>query len=727
MTDADIVASLSGAGRAFFGGFRRLRTVQREAATPIHAGRDTLVTSATASGKTEAILAPLVARLLSQDISRTGVVRLLVVAPTRALVNDLAARTEGPLARLGLSCGRQTSDQRQKGQRPFTLITTPESFDSMLVRDGCSAGGQFAGHLLAGVRAVFIDEAHLFEDTARGDQVCWLLGRLRRLRAFSAEAEAGDDGQLQVCAASATVADADALARRLLSREAVAVRVVGTREVDIFGPTGSEGWKPLRISDETATLNAILEMTPAEALHRNIERRLWQALSTRETGTMRKVLVFVPTRNLCDILSAHLSATLPHRRDIRVLAHHGSLDRSRREHAERTFATARDAVLVATTTLEVGVDIGDVDLVALVGAPPGTRSLLQRIGRAGRRIGRTRLLALPRTELERAAFASMLVSTRDGTLEPTHYAHRWSVFVQQAASFVAQNGKAGRRRTDLLELAKDVRPESPSRTAKDILDGLVQQGYLEVLRDRLFLGEPWTDVFDQGSGGMHANLDSSGSGIPVVDAGTGEVIATVAQRPQGDKGLALGGQVWDARYVDGEVLLTPRQPGLPRAGFRYATRSAPTGAEFAVHVQRGLGFQDADAPVVLLDENPVWLHFGGSAYETALLSLLPSLRPRAGLAGIAASGQTTVDQLCRTAAHENELISAVEAITESFQATLSPGPYHHLLPEPYRTSVTMNLFDVQRFKTWLASRRVWELTPTDGRTDVVRAALSDAV
>ena len=145
MTDVDIVHRMGAAGPAFFGSFRRLRAVQREAAEPIQAGRDTLITSATASGKTEAVLAPLVARLLAQDVTRTGVVRLLVVAPTRALVNDLAARIDGPLTRLGLSCGRQTSDHRDKARRPFALITTPESFDSMLVRDGVVVDGRLAG------------------------------------------------------------------------------------------------------------------------------------------------------------------------------------------------------------------------------------------------------------------------------------------------------------------------------------------------------------------------------------------------------------------------------------------------------------------------------------------------------------------------------------------------------------------------------------------------------
>lgn len=724
MTDVEIVHRMGAAGPAFLGSFRRLSAVQRKAAEPIQAGRDTLITSATASGKTEAVFAPLVARLLAQDATETAGVRLLVVAPTRALVNDLAARIDGPLTRLGLSCGRQTSDHRDKARRPFALITTPESFDSMLVRDGVVVDGRLAGHLLAGVRAVFIDEAHLFDSTPRGDQLCWLLGRLRRLRAFASGIDAADGGQLQICAASATVSDPDTLARQLLGPEASAVRAVGTRQVDIFGSSAATNWKPLQNDDTTVSLNGFLEVTSGAALDTNVERRLWQALSSEDAGTIRKILLFVPTRKLCDTLSAHLSAALPRRRDIQVLAHHGSLDRGRREHAEQTFATARDAVLVATTTLEVGVDIGDVDLVALVGAPPGTRSLLQRIGRAGRRIGRTRLLALPRTALERAAFASMLVSTRDGLLEPEHHARRWSVCVQQTASFVAQNGARGRSRADLLDLAQLVWPESPLRTAGEIVDGLVEQGYLEERRDRLFLGEPWADAFDKGSGGMHANLDSSAPGIPVVDAATGEVIATVAQAPHTNKGLALGGQVWDARHVHGEVLLTPRQPGQPREGFRYAARSAPTGAEFAVHVRRGLGFHDVDAPIVTLDDGPLWLHFGGSAYETALVKLFPSLRSRPGLAGLAVSGRLTADQLYRTAAQEKLLVDAMAAIAQSVEPTLSPGPYHRLLPESCRRRVTTDLFDMQRFRTWIANRHLWELPPDDRRLDEVRGALA---
>ena len=247
------------------------------------------------------------------------------------------------------------------------------------------------------------------------------------------------------------------------------------------------------------------------------------------------------------------------------------------------FATAHDAVLVATTTLEVGVDIGDVDLVALIGAPSSTRSLLQRIGRGGRETDRTRVLALPQTLIDQAALASMLISARDGDLESAGYARRWSVFVQQAASFVAQSGPRGRQRSDLFALVQDVWPDET--TATQIIDGLVENEQLTERLGRFTLGEAWADLFDRGGSGMHANFGSSGNALPVVDAGTGETIAHVAQ-PASNRLLALGGQRWQAKNVSGEILLTPKGVGKATDGFSYGARRGPTPYPWRAHPTR---------------------------------------------------------------------------------------------------------------------------------------------
>ena len=719
-SDRDLVRALGPVGAAFFGNFRTLRDVQRAAIPRILAGRDVLVASATASGKTEAVLAPLVARTLNHLPAQGRSTRMLLIAPTRALVNDLAARLDGPLGRLGLACGRQTSDHRDKSGRPFVLITTPESFDSMLVRDGRVEGGRVTDHLLAELAAVFVDEAHLFDGTARGDQLAWLMGRLRRVRRLNDDSDTDGRAGLQVCAGSATISDPEGLACRLLGPSAVAVRVPGTREIEVFSSSAASAWLRVEDSMDPVELRDRLDVVPAEDLAQAVERRVWRALSGVGEVRLRKALVFAPTRSLVDMLSAELAAMLVRRRAIRVLAHHGSLERAVREDAERGFAAARDAVLVATTTLEVGVDIGDVDLVVLIGAPPGTRSLLQRIGRAGRRTGGTRVLALPRTTVERAALASMLIAARDGRLEPERYARRWSVFVQQAASFVAQGRPVGRKRSHVVELAGDVWPEEESATADSIVEYLLDQERLVEKRGRLWLGDPWADLFDTGGRGMHANLDSTGVGVPAVDASTGEVIAFVAGPPTEREGLALGGQRWNMDIVGGEILLT-RGAGSVREGFRYAARRAPLRREYAVHVRRGLGMEEQDAPLIDLPCGLTWFHFGGAEYEVALRELFP-LRPIAALSGLAV-GVDSAGALSSTRldVSESGLRQVVDNRFIDLERVLAVGPYQNVLPDACRRNVVTALMDVPTFRRWLRSRRVWRMTSDDPRCEHMRA------
>ena len=721
--DRDIVASLGSVGNAFLGGFRELRDVQRVAIPPILSGRDVLVASATASGKTEAILAPLVARVLAEPQRRVDRIRILVLAPTRALVNDLTARIQDPLGRLGVTCGRQTSDQRDKYKNPFVLVTTPESLDSMLVRDARFEAGKVLDHRLAGVSSVFVDEAHLFDGTVRGDQLAWLVGRLRRLTTGREPREVSQT--LQLCAGTATVGDPSGLARRLLGPDSVVVRVDGVREIEVFRSSHAPDWMPLEPRVDVPTLRDRLGPAPTAGFGESAARRIWQAMCS-ESATMRKILVFVPTRSLCDSFASELLEALRRHREVDVVAHHGSLSRERRERAERRFASSRDVVMVATTTLEVGIDIGDVDMVVLVGAPPDTRSLLQRIGRAGRRIGRTRVLALPRTETERAALASLLLAGRDGVLEHRGYGRRWSVFVQQAASFVAQARPRGRQVSDLRDLANAVWPEEPAATAQTILENLVDAGLLvEAHRGRLALGPIWADVFDEGGRGMHANLDSSGVGIPVIDASTGAVIAHVAERPTADQDLALAGQRWNVQdTASGEILLAPKGAGGVRGGFRYTARSAPTGQAFAEHVRRGLGFDDCDAPLVETPSGSIWLHFAGSGYQILLRALLPDLRPVAGLAGLALDALRVEEgQLVELATEDGRLRHAVASHFADLERVVAAGPFQRHLPEACRREVVAELVDVPALRRWLSTRRVWHLTRDDPQWPLVEGAL----
>ncbi|NTU80372.1 MAG: DEAD/DEAH box helicase, partial [Chloroflexales bacterium] len=182
---------------AFFERYGSFTAAQMAAIPPLLAGEGLLLCAPTASGKTAAVLAPLVERYCP-PVRPPKQLRILYLTPTRALVNDLRSRLAHPLASIGVGLGVKTSDGAfAKGRPPDVLITTPESLDALLAADA---------RLFARLRAVVIDELHLFDGTPRGDQLRALLARLRRVRAYAAASGDAPDDTLQCVALSATIA-----------------------------------------------------------------------------------------------------------------------------------------------------------------------------------------------------------------------------------------------------------------------------------------------------------------------------------------------------------------------------------------------------------------------------------------------------------------------------------------------------------------------------------------
>jgi ATP-dependent Lhr-like helicase len=155
---------------AFYGDFSELHSIQEQAFQPIYGGQDALILSPTGSGKTEAALAPLMARWFRSLRADRGPV-IVYVSPTKALVNDLYARLSPPCAELGVSIGVRHGDRSDLNRScpPALLITTPESLDVLIAR---------GDHVLAGVRSVVIDEIHLLYNAQRGLQLSVLVGAL---------------------------------------------------------------------------------------------------------------------------------------------------------------------------------------------------------------------------------------------------------------------------------------------------------------------------------------------------------------------------------------------------------------------------------------------------------------------------------------------------------------------------------------------------------------------
>ena len=697
--DRGLRASLGEVGAAFFSDFPSLTAVQRSAIPSIREGKSTLVCAATAAGKTEALLAPLIWR--ARKAPQCYGIKVLAVAPTRALVADLRARLERPLRLLNWTVGAQTSDFQDSARRPDVLVTTPESFDSMMVRRAIWQEGKPVGHLLAGVRAVFVDEAHLFDCTPRGEQVIYLLARLRRLRAQAAERSWSPDSALQVCAASATVPEPAGLAERLLGPDAKLVFCAGSRELHLFADSGE--WRLLRAGENICALRDSLPLVQS---NHEVATRLWQCL---QDGQCRKALVFVNARAHCDVLARVLRTQLHRHRELWVGGHHGSLSRNERLDAESSFQQEKDAVLVATSTLEVGVDIGDVDLVVLVSPPPDVSAFLQRIGRGGRRTNQTRILALPRSILESAAFASQLAAASQGQLESRPRFRRWDVLPQQVLSYIRQNRDQGRTASAIADLTNQVWPRHDTEPlAREALAYWQSEGLLADIRGRLHLAGDWHDYTAGGDAddGVHSNIGGSGGGALVYDAVTHEPIAEVGSI-EGSR-MLIAGQAYEVvsqldvttvrRLSDVEantVGMTPNYGGRRRPMFRH----------FAEHVRAGCGVPDPVTPVVEKDGKQIWFHFGGESIESFLVEQFGKNCTVPFIRGIALECFFPV-----TSAQLSSFCPAmrvwIDANATRFLSEYGFGKWLRSLPEALVASMATDAAITNRCMTWLQTREV---------------------
>jgi ATP-dependent helicase Lhr and Lhr-like helicase len=325
---------------AFYGSFSEMRAIQERALPLVLGGADVLLISGTGSGKTEAAAAPLVERYLARLQSEDDGVVLLYISPTRALANDLARRLTPAFDALGIKLGVQHGERSDLDQAagPRVLITTPESLD---VRVGKKHAR------LADVAAVVLDEIHLLINTQRGLQLALVLSRLEDLL-----------GQApQLVALSATVAEPPAVARFFCPGRD------GFEIVEEPGSNREHRWR-IRIDVDRTAMAELMGRLSAGGGH-------------------TKALVFTNSRRECDALADALRTGTPFGES--VFAHHSSLDREARLTVERLFEESPHAVCVATSTLELGIDIGDIDLVVLYGVPADWQSFLQRVGRAGRR------------------------------------------------------------------------------------------------------------------------------------------------------------------------------------------------------------------------------------------------------------------------------------------------------------------------------------------------------
>jgi ATP-dependent helicase Lhr and Lhr-like helicase len=359
-------------------GIRQFTEIQRLAIPLLGGDSDALLISPTGTGKTEAALLPLLTRRLAEP---TPPISILYVTPLRALNRDLEHRLVSLVREIGLSAavrhGDTTASARlaQSRSPPDLLLTTPETLQILLV-------GQRLREGLRNVRTVVVDEIHELVGSDRGAQLSLTLERL----------DAWTGRKVRRIGLSATVGNPDSVARFLSpSPRAIEVRVAQEpRELVL-----NARWAP----EETTPLPSDLrrDLKADDTLLRGL-----RAVES-EIRAHRTTLVFVNTRPTAEGLAARLNRLAP---DLAIAVHHGSLSREVREEAERAFRDGQLRALVATSSLELGIDIGAVDHVVQFGSPHQVGRLLQRVGRSGHRNDRTIngvVLSLDEDDLEEAA------------------------------------------------------------------------------------------------------------------------------------------------------------------------------------------------------------------------------------------------------------------------------------------------------------------------------------
>ena len=431
---------------------------QVQAWPAIQSGRHTLVAAPTGSGKTLAAFLAAIDLLVRDAVAGQlpDETRIVYVSPLKALSNDIQRNLEVPLAGIrtelermglrdaGIRSAVRTGDtpQAERSQMrrcaPHIVVTTPETLYILLT----SKGGR---KMLASTRSVIVDEIHALAPNKRGAHLALSLERLEQL--------AGRD--LIRIGLSATQKPIQRIARFLVGERSNAAGEPDCTVVD----TGHVRQRDLAIELPPAPLEAVMS------------GEVWQLVYDRLAALVsehRTTLIFVNTRRLAERAARYLSERLGAEN---VAAHHGSLAREHRLDAEQRLKRGELRALVATASLELGIDIGDVDLVCQIGSTKSIAAFLQRVGRSGHAVGGTpkgRLFPLTRDEL--CECAALLDSVARGELDRISLPDKpLDVLAQQ---IVAEVGMQEWREDDLFAL---VRRASPYRD-------LTRDVYLEVVR-----------------------------------------------------------------------------------------------------------------------------------------------------------------------------------------------------------------------------------------------------
>ncbi len=653
---------------AFFGRYGNFTPAQSAAIPALLAGHNVMLCAPTASGKTEAVLAPLIERYLPAN-RFTPQLTLLYVLPTRALINDLWRRLETPCGLLRVSIAAKTRDFNNfaPAHPADLLLTTPESLDALCAN---------SPKILAHIQAIILDELHVFDGTVRGDQLRLLIRRVQQIRAYAAQMGDAPAATIQFAALSATLSHPDKVAARYFA-DAHIISVAGSRPLTL---------EILPLEEDAPT-----------ALHAYLQ-------TFRQQG-WRKALVFCNTRAEVEAYATAVrAAQSPF--GTAIFVHYSNLERERRHEIEHQFAQAEAAICFASSTLELGIDIGSIDIAILIGAPGNAESFVQRIGRTNRRQAKLQVACFYRTPLERLMFMALpdtAMRVSAGSLMPF-------VAIQQIFSLLKQSPNAALRFNPLGKLFDDL---LSTTDIENILGELQARGYLKTSR----MGE-WRaahrlnhlidlQTTENPTLSLYSNIQNSSTQVKIRDQHSQRIVANVDRQWFAREMLTLEGQPLNVTWYDGDALWVTAYRGkdlvLP---LHYLSARQVLSYELAQQLCLQVGLSAGTAPLIECEEGWVCFHWLGDIYGQALTDLLGYTR---------AIQMTTQPGLCLLLQEEcrNLPVFSPDQVTHyladhyrRYEDMLANGAYQHLLPTDLRRRTVIEQFNVPRFVQTVAALRL---------------------
>jgi ATP-dependent Lhr-like helicase len=492
-------------------GWTSLRPVQELASHALLDGHNAVILAPTAGGKTEASIFPMLALLMEQEPQGVG---LIYIAPIKALLNNQAERLGIYTEMVGLRRFLWHGDVKPSEKKAFmkepaaVLMTTPESLEVMLLSSRVPHAKLFQD-----LRGIIIDEVHALAGSDRGTHLISVVERLARYT----------NNDIQRIGLSATVGNPKDILRWLQG--------TSQRPGAVIDPPKQPSPKEIRVYLRD-TLGSIA-----------------QAASQKASG--RKSLFFCESRALAESVAERLRD-----RETEVFVHHSSVSLEERSAAEERFHRGTSASIVCTSTLELGIDVGDLDLVLQANAPSTVSSFLQRLGRTGRRTGQTANTTFYCENIETVLQAIAIVElARQGWVESVPVQTRaWPVMVHQLLALTLQFGAISPERCwQQLSLVPDF-AQITQKEFEYLIQHMLQEDFLFAAGGLLSMGEKAERVFGR-KNFMELYAVFSSPVLYKVKTQAGYVVGSLEQAfvdtlVEQISSFLLGGRAWIAEHIN---------------------------------------------------------------------------------------------------------------------------------------------------------------------------------